>query len=596
MLRASVVLRSSFLTAFLLLGSRATLAQPACDDPAGAPVSAIVVSGAEAATDEEVREALGVKPGDLVTPLSLAALESAVLSTGWFDRASVVLSAADGGCVLRVRVEEYGPVKAIRFTGRTALPEETLLAAIETKPGEPANRVRTERDADAITERYQEEGFEAARVEDVEIEDGTLTFTIDEGTIARVDVRGARLTGRRRVRAVLGIEPGDVYSSRALIAGQAALYRTGLFSVVGFGVEPIADDPEGRLVLTVTVTEYRSPYSRTEVFAGQGSGAAGEERGLSAASVEARVRNIGAGHSLRATAELLAPAPDELAGSGFDEFYRVRGRGEVALFRPDEAGGGGLVAAEVERVRGRRRDDLGLLTDVDSPALSAGVETPVLRSERVHGFGGFSATGGWREVSVTAPGGPAAEAADAFSGGFGRGEVGLDLREALGIGVAASFLRVRAGIEVHDGLEPFSFASAGGRILWRVAPGHRVEAAGDGAILSGDVPFWRETPIGGPEGPLGYGRELAFARRHARGRVEYAASIYRDVVGASTGLSAAIWSGADRAAGALDAESAYLELRLGPEFARVRAGAALPLPEADREPWFYAGIVIATPY
>lgn len=570
----------------------------ACDEPAGAEIAAVVVMGAEAASDEEVRAAIGVKPGEVVARTALARLEDAVLATGWFASASVVIAEADGACVLRVRVTELGPVREIAIEGATALDPGALLEKLRTKLGAPANHVVAREDAKTIDERYQDSGFEAARVTGIDIEDGRVVFQVSEGRIARVEVRGARITGAKRVRRVLGIAPGDVYSSRALIEAQSALYRTGLFSAVGFGVEPLAPEPgvaEERLALTVTVTEYRNPFSRTEVFAGQGDGADGELRGFSSANVEARLRNVGRGNSMRASMDMLTAAPDELARSGFDEYFRLRGRGELLLFRPEAAAGGGVFALEGERVHGRIRPDLGGPTvDSDSLAASTGIEMPVLASERVIGLGGFSATAGWREVALR---GLFPSPLDAYTGPFGRGEVGVDMQEASGLAEPSSTLRVRAGLELHDGLEPFSFLAARGRLDRPVLPGHRIEITGDAGVLSGNVPFWRETPIGDREGPFGYGREIAFATRHARGRAEWVVTAPGDLAGAAAGVSAVAWS--RREGGADDASSAQLEIRIGPEFARLRAGAALPFAPRRldlREPWFYAALTVGSPY
>lgn len=580
----------------MLTAGRA-LAAP-CDDPAGATVSAVVVTGAQAATDEEVRTALGVKPGDTVAPIALAKLEDAVLGTGWFERASVVIAPEGDACVLRVRVVEWGIVERVELSGVTAFDASELRAAMKTQPGTPANRRTVEADAADIVARYQVEGYEAARIASIELGGGVVAIRFSEGVIARVDVRGARLTGRWRVRRVLGIQPGSVYNSRALIAGQAALYRTGLFSSVGFGVEPLDrdDTTSDRLVLTVTVTEHRNPFSRTEVFAGQGAGPDGEDAGFSSALVEARLRNVGGGNSLRVFVDVLAPAPDGLAQSGFDEFFRLRTRVDFALFRPEESSGGGLAGLEAERVRGRRRSDLGFTMRSDAPAVSAGIELPVVQSARVLGLGGFAGALGYRDVWITPEGAPEGDETNVWEGLTGRGEVGIDLRESGGMGLEPSRLRVRAGLEMHDGLEPFSFATLEGRFVTRVGRRQHLELSADAALLSGEVPFFRETALGGREGPAAYGPEHAFARRHARGTLEYAIWSRRSLAGASAGVSALAWGGANDARGVDDEESAFLELRLGPEFARIRAGVAAPLPYRDAAPWLYAGVVIASPY
>src|SRR5207249_8412656 len=114
------------------------------------------------------------------------------------------------------------------------------------------------------------------------------------------------LTGAAKVRRILGLQPGDLYESGALAAGQGRLYRSDLFGSVGFGVEPLPDGDE--LVLTVTVSELTRPYSRTELFA---------DRGGSAVSVDTRLRNVGGGRSTHFALDLVADPPGGLAETGF---------------------------------------------------------------------------------------------------------------------------------------------------------------------------------------------------------------------------------------------------------------------------------------
>lgn len=562
-------------------------AQPRCDDPAGAVVSTVEFAGLASAPEPAIRAALAVEPGATVAPLSLTKLEDRVLATGWFESASVVItpsSSPEGGCVLRVRVREYPAVTEIRFPGVRAFSRgAALLPSLEIQPGRPANRAAAERDGERIAERYREEGYEAARFLGADIDGSVVSFRIAEGRIARIDVVGAKRTGARRVRQVLGMKKGDLYDVRALIKGQSALYRTGLFSLVGYGVEPVDSASAGDLVLTVNVGEIESPFSRTDVLV---------DRAQTATEIEARIRNVGAGHSMHSRFQLLGPSAGDLAEVGFDEFYRAEALAEVRLFRPSPSSEGGRIGVGVERVKGRVREDLGLTFDSTLASLRAGADVPVVTGgPGLTGIGTFTALAGWRLVDVSEP------VLDPESGAWGRGEIGFELEQVSGFETPAR-VAIRGGVEMNAGEHPFSYLEGEGSYQLAIARGHRLELRADAANLSGRrIPYWRELVVGGPEGPLAVGPEHAFARQYAHGRLAYVASMPRDLLGAALGFDGAVWGGAAGEGKAEDAQAGFLELRAGPPFARIRAGVAVPVDgRRDREPWWFAGVTIASPY
>ncbi len=519
-----------------------------------------------------------------ISPVSLARIESAVAETGWFESATAVFGASEEECVLRIRVREYAPAQEIRFPDAKAYPADALLPLLETKVGAKPNRRALETDGEKIAAKYHEDGYRAARFLHAEVDGSVVSFHVSEGRIARIEVVGALRTRPKRVRKVLGIRAGDLYNSRALVEGQAALYRTGLFSLVGFGVEPVSEGESEKLVLTVTVGELTAPYSRTEVFS---------DRGVSAAAIEARLRNVGAGHSARLSVALDGVSPPDLAREGFDEYYVAGGTAELRLFRPDPAAPGARIAFDMERVHGRVREDLGLRQHVvDLPAGRLTGDIPVVNARGWEGIGTVTARLGWRHVEALPLAGGRL---DVDRGPWGGGEVGLELSRIAGVEVPAE-ISARAGVEMHSSWKPFSYFAADAKARVAIWRGIRVEGRADAATLTGrEVPWFRETALSST--PIGFGRDYGFARHHARGEIAAVAALPRDLVGVSAGWQGAVWSGAADAQGTDDAQSLVLEARIGPEFARVRGGVAAPLPGATtRDLWWFAGLVIATPY
>ena len=585
------MIRAAGIALLLIATPRLARAEDVCHAIAGAPVERIEVYGLSDVKAAVVEDAVKLRPGMIVPPLALAKFEDAILATGWFASARVVIVGEADDCVLRVRVEEYPPIAEVHFDGATAYDGGRELAgSLASKPGARANRIAAAKDATAIADRYHDDGYEAARVAGVDIADGIVTFRIREGRIAKVDVVGARRTGTARVKEILGIRPGQIYNAVSLISGQAALYRTGLFSNVGFGVETPrgaeGDDADG-ITLTVTVGELIAPFSRTEMFV---------DRGQTVISIEARMRNLTKGHSANARAEVVGASTAELADVGFDEFYRLHGEGEIHFFRPNETAAGAFLGVDAERVHGRRRPELGLLLNVDTPAGRAGVEIPAIASADWEGIGSFAGVAGVRSIRTydplgTAVGKPLRE----VIAGYGRGELGFDLRRISGVETPAR-ARLRTGVEWNGGLRPFSWieGDAGGRIvIWH---GLKFEGALDGASITGEsIPAWREYALDGAKGPLGFPREYAFTKSFARGGGDLTLSAVHGLAGIAAGGGAAIWA-RPRSATVDNAESVHLELRAGPPFARVRAGVAAPLPGARAgDLWWYLAVSIGTP-
>src|SRR5439155_2840700 len=116
--------------------------------------------------------------------------------------------------------------------------------------------------------------------------------------------------------------------------------------------------------------------------------------------------------------------PADLAEVGFDEFYLLRGRADVHLFRPSPAAAGAFFGLDVERVYGRTRLDLSTMVEITRPALRAGVEIPAVASDDWEGTGSFSAAAGATSLGFHPVSGP--DSVTRLDLGFARGELGFE--------------------------------------------------------------------------------------------------------------------------------------------------------------------------
>ncbi len=151
-------------------------------------------------------------------------------------------------------------IESIEFTGNTAFTDEALGALISSKTGAFVKRPAIERDARAIQEHYQGNGYIYTRVNPTRVFSDKpglvrVSFAIAESPqfhIGRVSVRGNTRTRDKVVRRALKLyPPDDVFDLNAVREAERALVGTHIFSAAK--VIPVGDQPDVRdAVIDVT--------------------------------------------------------------------------------------------------------------------------------------------------------------------------------------------------------------------------------------------------------------------------------------------------------------------------------------------------------
>ncbi len=129
-----------------------------------------------------------------------------------------------------VFIIEEGPIYRVAdivFEGNTRFADERLRQRVELSPGAVYLKAQADRDARAIAQLYQEQGFVDARVRqswkftaDMDNQLVNVTFAISEGRqfrIGRIDVTGNETTKDKVVRRILdeyGFTPGNLYNAK----------------------------------------------------------------------------------------------------------------------------------------------------------------------------------------------------------------------------------------------------------------------------------------------------------------------------------------------------------------------------------------------
>ncbi len=185
--RSSRALRSALLCVAVI----AYLVPPAASRAANAPiVVSVAVSGNAKIPADRILAVVATKAGDPFDPATVQNDLRAIADLGFFaDQTPPVIHAEKGGVAITFRVIENPVVTAIRFSGNTSMSADTLLALMDTAPGQVFNLKTYQSDVLKINSFYDKSGFGGqlpSHVADVKIgPDGVLAITMQEGLTVR---------------------------------------------------------------------------------------------------------------------------------------------------------------------------------------------------------------------------------------------------------------------------------------------------------------------------------------------------------------------------------------------------------------------------
>jgi outer membrane protein assembly factor BamA len=163
---------------------------PAHAAPAEPTVVSVSVTGNAHVPTDRILAVLSTKVGDPFDPAKVQADLRAIADLGFFaDQAPPVIRQRPDGVAITFRVIENPVVTSIRFTGDRSVSADTLLALMDTAPGQVFNIKTYQQDVLKINSYYDKIGFGGqvpSHVTDVNITpEGVLTLTIQEGLTVR---------------------------------------------------------------------------------------------------------------------------------------------------------------------------------------------------------------------------------------------------------------------------------------------------------------------------------------------------------------------------------------------------------------------------
>jgi outer membrane protein assembly factor BamA len=190
--------------------------------PAAPTVVSVAVTGNVHIPTDRILAVVKTKVGDPFDPAVVQQDLRAIADLGFFaDQAPPIIKQRPDGVAVTYRVIENPVVTAIRFSGNKAVSADTLMALMDTAPGQVFNIKTYQQDVLKINSYYDKIGFGGqlpSHVTDVNIAaDGVLTLTVQEGlTVRNIIITGPPdadpLLPQTVIKAALITKPGSPYS------------------------------------------------------------------------------------------------------------------------------------------------------------------------------------------------------------------------------------------------------------------------------------------------------------------------------------------------------------------------------------------------
>ncbi|MDQ6930263.1 MAG: hypothetical protein M3126_06330, partial [Candidatus Eremiobacteraeota bacterium] len=185
---------------------------------AGPQIVSVDVSGNVHVPADRILAVVKARPGDQYDPAVVAADLKSIFALGYFaDQVPPLIRQRPNGIAITYRVIENPVITRITFAGNTHVPNDTLLALMDTSVGQVLNTNTFHQDILKINSYYDRQGFGGqvpTHVKDIgDVSSGVLALTIQEGlTVRMVQIVGDPLLTPNVILPVLNVKAGVPYS------------------------------------------------------------------------------------------------------------------------------------------------------------------------------------------------------------------------------------------------------------------------------------------------------------------------------------------------------------------------------------------------
>jgi len=224
-------------------------------------VDDIQVVGNRLISTQNITSVLKTKPGDKFDRDQIMEDLKAVNEMGYFDDKSLQVTPerkTGNRVLLKITVQENAPITQFSVQGNNLVSSDEISKILNEQLGKPQNINQLSASVDKIEQLYHDKGFMLARVTDVkDFPDGSVSLSINEGVIDKIEIVGNKKTKDMIIRSALKLQPGSAYNEKQITADMRKLYANGYFQDIKRSLEPSATDPE-KFTLKVEVEEKRT--------------------------------------------------------------------------------------------------------------------------------------------------------------------------------------------------------------------------------------------------------------------------------------------------------------------------------------------------
>lgn len=180
-------------------------------------VRRVVIEGNRRIEEATVLAAIGLRPGDELTPSRVRRDLKAVMATGFFDDVRVEAVVEGDGVRVTFLVDEKPAVRDVRIVGNKKIDEEDIQEVIDIRSFTVLSEADIRENVDRIRDLYVEKGYYLVeiepRVEDVGNDQVELTFDIQENRkviVQRIEFSGNEALSDGKVKRFMQTREGGI--------------------------------------------------------------------------------------------------------------------------------------------------------------------------------------------------------------------------------------------------------------------------------------------------------------------------------------------------------------------------------------------------
>ena len=206
----------------LALTTFATLVLPATAAAPAPPIVSVDVSGNVHVPADRILAVVRARPGQPYDPAVVQADLQSIFALGYFaDQVPPLIRQRPNGIAITYRVIENPVITRVTFSGNAHVPDDTLLALMDTSVGQVLNTNTFHQDVLKINSYYDKIGYGGqvpTHVKDLNIDpkSGVLALSIQEGlTVRNVIIGGDPVLPPTVIVPALTVKSGSPYSDEA---------------------------------------------------------------------------------------------------------------------------------------------------------------------------------------------------------------------------------------------------------------------------------------------------------------------------------------------------------------------------------------------